>query len=110
MQDELRKAAEHMQRMSQVQQQESAWRSSDEKVSLLDLKDEATVVVGGVDKYAVGTSLVFQYNCCVPCWLFISHCKICANCCFNIFRRFNLVASFTQQGLIAHKTNMPLGQ
>jgi hypothetical protein len=58
MQEELRKAADHMQRMSQVQQQESAWRSSDEKVSLLDLKDEATVVVGGVDKYAVRTSSI----------------------------------------------------
>ncbi len=54
MHDELRKATEHMQRMSQVHQQESAWRPSEESASLLDLKDEATVVVGGVDKYAVG--------------------------------------------------------
>ncbi len=57
MQDELRKAAEHMQRMSQVQQQESAWRPSDDNVSLLDLKEEANVAVGGVDKYAVGVQL-----------------------------------------------------
>ena len=53
MQEELKKAAEHMQRMSQVQQQVSAWRPVDSNVSLLDLKDDANVAVGGVDKYAV---------------------------------------------------------
>jgi hypothetical protein len=58
MQDELRKATEHMQRMSQVQQQESAWRPSSDNVSLLDLKEEATVAVGGVDKYAVSAELL----------------------------------------------------
>ncbi len=62
MQEELRKAAEHMQRMSQVQQQDSAWRPSDENVSLLDLKDEATVVVGGIDKYAVGLVLKTEHT------------------------------------------------
>ena len=62
MQEELQKAADHMQRMSQVQQQESAWRPVDSSVSLLDLKEDASVAVGGVDKYAVFNILAF---CCL---------------------------------------------